>query len=116
MTTPNTGDLVRDTETLVDYTVAQVLPDGTVMVRLGNGTPPQPKSADRLRVVRAASPAALHNVVVRGGHSLYCADCDRDVYRVTAKPADRLLDRDHVAEVRRLIRPEAWPQALHLSK
>ena len=46
-----------------------------------------------------------HPVVVRGGHSLYCTTCDRDVARLATGTTRIRADKRHEREVLALIRP-----------
>ena len=46
----------------------------------------------------------IHAVTIRGGHSLYCTQCDRDV--ATLVKGGARADKTHEREVRALLRPD----------
>ena len=45
-----------------------------------------------------------HALVIRGGHSLYCVECDYDVAILSAQGSFARADKKHEREVRALLR------------
>lgn len=67
-----------------------------------------------MATVTARIESDQHAIVVRGGHSLYCVQCDRDVATLNRAPRGRVIVYaetfvGHEASIRRLLNPALLP-------